>query len=278
MSTKPTIVIHLCQLPADRSGRGSALPAHVRVAIHEPSGEDPHGGFGPIKNREGDFRWFLPAGMGMPQFFSENFKFEPQPKIAMQRLGVNAFTKPDEDVEQYVVNLNPISCKPHIDTFYLGEYEHNGVVHDVGAFCTHDLRTRIITPGRKGTVAYMLNTAQGYASEEFFDFLHLALTGHGFNTLYEKPSARAFKEVDWEQEPHDVKIVRYRCEATGQEMWARRFHNPEYKHPDFTVYKATKPEHLFVMDTPKKLRDALQHSLDWTGQFEVDEENFEWTS
>lgn len=275
MEQKPTIVIKLAQMPA--CSRGTKTPAHVRVVIHEPLEEREEDLVGPwgVMNRKADFRWFLPAGVGMPQFLSENFTFEPQLKTRHQRLGVRAFEKPNEDVDQYVIKLNPGSCSPRIDNFYLGEYEHEGVVHDVIGFCTHDMYAKIITPGRKGTVVYMLNTAHDYADESFFDHLHLELTKHGFTTLYTKKAAKHF-ETELEIPLNETGETVYTCPTTGQQAWLRLMqHDPKYHHREIFLLRATKPDHPFAL-SKDDLRLALTFkTFDWKCRFEV-ADDFEW--
>ena len=272
MDTKPTIVIELAQLRGMRHGDPDDIP-HVRVCMFEPREEKEEDRCGPagVMNRKADFRWFLPDD-NLPKFLTENFSFEPSHTTKRQRLDESAF---EIEGQQYIVNLDRGSCQPRLDWFVLGTYVVDGVEHNVLGFTKHDLRSRVIAPGLKDGCAYELNTAMRYADEEFFDFLHLALTKHGFTTKYVKPSARKFVELECIPRPDGVKFHRYKCEVTGQELLASSFHRPRYTHPDYTVYAATKSEHPFALDTAAKMKSALQHTLDWTGQFDIDED-FKW--
>lgn len=272
MEQKPTIVIELAQLRGGRHGDPEDIP-HVRVCMFEPreEKEEDRCGFAGVMNRKADFRWFLPDA-NLPKFLTENFVFEPQHNTKRQRLSEDAFQVIGD---QYIVDLNRGSCAPRLDWFMLGAYVVDGVEHEVIGFTKHDLSARVVAPGLKDGCAYELNTAMRYADEEFFDFLHLALTKHGFTTKYVKPGARQFVELERIPRPDGVTFIRYRCEATGQELFASMFQRPDYKRPDYTVYAATKSEHPFGLDTSAKVKSALQHTLDWTGQFDIDE-NFTW--
>lgn len=273
----PTIVIHMCKLRAVKHRIGTPTPAHVRLAMYEPCKEEPNDRVGALglMNRRADFRWWLPAGKGLPEFFSQNFAFEPVPRTKTEFINETAFVKTDEENLQYAVKLSPVHCTPCIDTYNLGKYEVEGVVHNVVVFFTQDLNVCVTAPGLKDGCAYDLNTAMRYADEEFFDFLHLSLTDLGFTTLYVKPAAEKFAEIDPVKNPRIDRIAWFKCEHTGQQMRVDIDTPKNYRHPNYTILRATKPEHQFAMATSEELRMALQRSMDWDGQFSV-HETFGW--
>lgn len=275
MNQKPTIVIELVELPACRRGE---TPAHVRVCMYEPKDNKPGDrvGFAGLLHNRADFRWWIPAGKSLPAFFSENYIFDPRVRTKFQNVTPDKFVKTDEaGCTQYAVKLERGQCTPCIDVHYLGEYVLEGKAHNVVAFITEDLTPRVITPGLRAGSCYMLNTAQSYAEEAFFDFMHLALTSLGFTTLYVKPAARHF-ETENEIPLSETGETLYTCPTTGQKAWVRLVaHDPNYHYREIFLLRATKPDHPFALDKGD-LRNALMlKTFDFKCRFEVDE-NFEW--
>ena len=275
MEHKPTIVVEMFELPACRR---SGEPAHVRLCMYEPRDDKPSDrtGFAGLMHSRAEFRWWVPAGKGMPEFFSDNFVFEQQVRTKYQHTTPADFVKTDEaGCTQYAVKLQRGQCTPCIDTHYLGDYVFEGVAHNVVVFFTEDLKSRVITPGLKVGSSYMLNTARRYAEEEFFDFLHLGLTALGFTTLYTKKSAEIF-ETRVEIPLHETGETIYTCPTTGQQAGVRLMaYDPKYHYREIILLRATKPDHPFALDKDDLRKALMLVTFDFKCRFEV-AEDFAW--
>lgn len=272
--SKPMILVSLHEMPGSKN-RLSETPAHIRVAAFEPTHkfDEKEEQFGLINPKAG-IRWFTSPGQSFAGALSEIFSFKPAPSFKYNPMLTTDFhlvSDVDDPVDVFELRLDQTAESPTIRRYDLGEYTLNDVAYDVVGFTTKGLDTKILNDDYRFSVVYQLDTASRLVEEEFLDHLHVALTGHGFTTLYNKKSCAQF---DFIEEIDGVTILRSKAGCRQVVHIRREPHDPTMCQQQLTILAADQKGELFAFDE-KGLDLAIRNFHNWNFRVEISPE-FKW--